>query len=1143
MRKIYAIPFLSVFFVATAIFFFTGCKQKREASFKTEEENDLYDGPDKAIEFEIERTKDPATGKVPWTKLLLAIEQTKQAKSITLNNPDHTEALTWIERGPDSDVSGPSGNSRPNNDVTAGRVRAVMIDSLDPTHRTVWAGGVDGGLWKSTNITASPANWMLVNDFLSNLAIAAICQDPRPANYNTMYFCTGESYGNADAVRGVGVFKSIDGGVTWNHLSNTTSFTACTRILCDFQGNVYLATRNNGLQRSTDGGASWTAITPSGISANICDLEITSTAVASRLHVVAGISSPQAYRYTDIPSTVTTVAGWNAPTTAFPSFNNRAEIAVSGNVLYACPADASSQVPTVYKSTDGGDNWIATGAQPVNLANGQGWYDLSVGINPANSNECIVGGLDCHKTIDGGATWTRISTWASSSGQYVHADQHNIQWWDGGAKLLFACDGGIHYSSNGGTTIRDRNVGLRLKQFYSIAIHPTLTNYFLAGAQDNGVHQLTNPGLGASTEVYGGDGCYVAIDQNEPQFQFGSYVFNVYRRSTNGGANWSTPVNDQSSGRFVNPWDYDNSANIIYACHSAGQYLRWDNPQSGNTTTTVPVAAFNSGNVSAVHASPYTANRVFFGTGSGRIVRVDNANTATPTDINITPTGASGYANCIITGSSDQNLIACYSSYGVNNVWVSTNGGTGWTAIDGNLPDMPVRWALFNPDTDTKAYIATETGVWETNLVNGASTVWTPGTGFPSVRTDMIKYRSSDRTIAAGTHGRGVWTATIPLPSIGSFDFNSPAPVTASCPAPTSMSVTLGTISNGGFINPITLSATAGVPTGTTVTFGTNPVTPGGSSLVTLNNTNTLATGSYVIAITGTAAGTSNQTRNLTFTINTGIGPVISTQPSNQTLCAGTNTSFSIAATGATGYQWQQSTDGGGIYNAIVNGGIYSGVSTNTLTLTAIIAGMNNYRYRCIATSLCGNTTSGAAILTVRQLPTITLAAASLTSLFPGQSTILTAVPGASTGGVVTTNWIYNANPLIVAGNSYTVNVEKTGTYQVGIQETWPAGLVCSNLSPIVTIVAPPSSKLFMFPNPNNGIFTLSYYNSGGASTSRTATVYDSHGVKIQDRKFTVTGTYTLVTIDIKSAQKGIYLVVVGDANGKTLAKGKVAVQ
>lgn len=965
MRKFYILSLLGLLLAISAVLSISGCGNKNETEFESEE-NEEYDGPDKAMLFDIERTKDPATGKVPWDKMLLAMQQTEQAKDIARNSANRINALTWIERGPDGDINGPAGNSRPHSDQTAGRIRASMVDSLDPTHNTVWVGGVDGGLWKTTDITAFPATWTLVNDFLSNLAIAAICQDPRPGFQNNMYFCTGESYYNGDAVRGVGVFKSTDGGATWNFLPGTASYTYCTRILCDFQGNIYLGTRGSGLLRSIDGGSSWTNITPSGIGTNVCDLEISSTATAARLHVATGISSTSGYRYTDIPATATTASGWVAATTPYTTVNERTELAVSGNNLIALPNNSSNQVPVIWKSTDGGANWASTTGQPVaNWASGQGWYSLSAAFNPANANEFIVGGLDCHKTTDGGATWTKISAWVGSSPslQYVHADQHNIQWWDGGNKLMFNSDGGVFYSSDGGTTIRDRNKGLRLKQFYSIAIHPTETNYFLAGAQDNGVHKLNHAGMDSSIEVTGGDGCFVAIDQNEPQYQFGSYVYNVYRRSTNNGVSWSTPINNQSTGRFVNPWDYDNNANIIYACNSAGNYFRWNNPQTGNLTDVIPLAAFNGGNVSAVHASPYTANRVYFGTGSGRVVMTDDANTASPVGTNITPSGGSGYVNCVVTGSSDQHLIACYSNYGVMNVWVSSDGGTTWSGIDGNLPNMPVYWALFHPDTDTKAYIATETGVWETDLINGSSTVWNVNPTFPNVRTDMIKYRSSDRTIAAATHGRGIWTTTVPLPS--SFSFSNPAPATATCPAPASMAITLGTVSNGGFTNPVTLSAT-GNPVGTSVNFSPNPVIPGNNTIATLTGTTALAPGSYTITVTGVAAGAPNQAVDLTYTINPGAGPAITTQPSNQTGCSGDNTSFTIVSATATQFQWQVSINGGSTWSNV------AGATTAVYSITGITAGLNGNQYRCIASTQCGSTNSNAATLTVNTAPAIT---------------------------------------------------------------------------------------------------------------------------------------------------------------------------
>lgn len=1488
--------------------FLTGCGTKSELI-----DEDKYDGPNEAAMFEIERTKDPATGKVPWNSLLQAKLNTETAREAARNS-NRIQALSWIERGSNGDFSGPQGNSRPNLDQTAGRIRAAIVDSLDPTHKTVWVGGVDGGLWKTTDITSSTPTWTLVNDFLSNLAVAAICQDPRPGFQNNMYFCTGESFGNADAVQGVGVFKSTDGGATWNFLSSSSAFTACTRIICDYQGNIYLGTRGSGLQRSLDGGATWTNITPSGIGTSVCDLEISSTSGPGRLHVATGIFSTSGYRFTDSPTTATTGSGWTSPTTAFTTFNQRTELAILGSTLYALPANGSYQVPTIWKSTDGGDNWTATTGQPTSgWASGQGWYSLSAGINPSDPDQCIVGGLDTYKTINGGTSWVKISTWASTVGQYVHADQHNLQWWDGGSKLMFACDGGIHFSADNGTTIRDRNKGLRLKQFYSVAIHPTQTNYFLAGAQDNGVHRMNHPGLDSSIEVTGGDGCYVAIDQNEGQYQFGSYVYNVYRRSTNNGASWSTPVNNQSTGRFVNPWDYDNNANIIYACNSAGNYLRWDNPQTGSTTTVVSVPEFGSGNVSAVHASPYTANRVYFGTGSATIFRVDDAN-ATPTATAITPAGASGYVNCIVTGSSDQFLMACYSNYNVNNVWVSTNGGTSWTAVDGNLPNMPVRWALFHPDDNTKAYIATETGVWETDLLNGGSTVWVANPSFPNVRTDMIKYRASDRTIAAGTHGRGVWSAIIPPPS--GFSFGATTPATTSCPAPATMNVTLPTIAAGGFTNPITLSATAGVPAGTTISFGTNPVTPGNSSVVTLNNANTLSPGTYTVTIQGTATSAPTQLTTVSFTINPGSGPAITTQPLSQTVCEAQNVTFSVVSSG--NYQWQVSTNGGGSWASIAgqtaasytitgvtaglnnnqyrcivstlcgsttsnaavltvsslatisaqptdvttcagsstsfcvtasgtgltyqwetsatgcagtwtniagattncytiptvtagmnssayrckvtsscgpttittscatltvvtsvtitsqpvnqticdgsntsftvagsgsgvlyqwqvnngsgfanisNGGIYSGatsasltltganttystyqyrcllsnstcttpgvsnaatltvnalpaisssplsqticagsnasfsitatgtgityqwqvsngtgfldlpntgvyagVNTATLNITGATVGLTGNQYRCVVSGTCapaatsaaatltvhapvvvtsspanaevcagtsatftvagtsvpainyqwqvstdGGTTwtnlagstsatytanstnivmnnnryrcllsnntctspvaSAAAILTVRVVPTVGLTAAPLTTLLPGETTTLTATPSASTGGTISTTWSLGTATIPVTGNSLLVSVNNLGAYQVAIRETWPNSLFCSSLSPVVTITANVSDRLFIFPSPNDGNFSVSYYNAGLSNTQRRIRVIDGKGAVVFDQLFAISGPYTIIPVNLTRAARGLYYVVVGDAAGQKLADGKVHVR
>jgi len=178
----------------------------------------------------------------------------------------------------------------------------------------------------------------------------------------------------------------------------------------------------------------------------------------------------------------------------------------------------------------------------------------------------------------------------------------------------------------------------------------------------------------------------------------------------------------------------------------------------------------------------------------------------------------------------------------------------------------------------------------------------------------------------------------------------------------------------------------------------------------------------------------------------------------------------------------------------------------------------------------------------VRLQPTIGLTA-SLSSLLPGKISVLTATPSAGTGGVLSTNWLFNGAGITNTGNTRNVNVEQVGDYQVRIQEVWPSTLVCTNQSPVVTITATPSDNLFIFPSPNDGNFTVSYYNNGGASTKRTIAIFDSKGSMVFQQQFNISGAYTLIPIDLRTDNTGIYYVVVGDANGRKLATGKVHVR
>lgn len=1045
-------------------------KKKKKKSIRKdlehEEEDDEYDGPDKAALFEFNKTKDPKTGTVPRERIITAIEKTKKLKvdAIFRNLNSRSAIATWTERGPYTDVVGASnGNTRANNGVTAGRVRAVLVDSSDATKKTVWVGGVDGGLWKTTDITTSPANWVLVNDFLSNLAVTDICQNPRGTK-DTMYFCTGEAYSNLDAVKGNGVFKSVDHGVTWTQLTSTISYGYCTRILCDYLGNIYLATRGNGLLRSIDGGNNWTTITPTGLSNRICDLKISSTATAARLHVVAGIFSTQAYRYTDIPATVSSSSGWNTPATAFPSYSQRAEIACRGNVLYALPADGNYEVPTIYKSTDGGANWSPTSGQPSSgWASGQGWYNLAVDINPNNTNQCIVGGLEPYKTIDGGATWTKIANWVGTTGQYVHADIHKILWYDGGNKLIFGCDGGIHYSGDAGATIRDRNIGLRIKQFYSCAIHPSTTNFFLAGAQDNGTHLLNGAGLSSSTEVTGGDGAYVAIDQNQPQYQFGSYVYNTFRRSTNTGTSWSsinfkkgTSASPRDFGGFINAFDYDNANNIIYAGADGGEFFRWKTAQTTSAGTYYSgtgfptgaaivsgITALNGGNVTAAFASPYTSHKVYFGTDGSRIIYINRADTATipSSGINITATGMSGSVSCINVGTNDSNLIACFSNYGVNNIWVSNNSGTTWSSIDGNLPDMPVRWCMFFPGTNTQAIIATETGVFTTDSIKGSSTIWDASATFPVVRTDMLKYRSSDGTLLAATHGRGLWTTKI--------SNCTPANITSNSNTPVCVGQTLNII------------ATSDQPTATYNWSGPNNFSSSSLSF-NIQNVTSAANGTYTLNATyngcvSTTSTTVNINSPSTITTSNN-GPICQTQTLNLT-----GTSSQSTAT----FSWSGPNNFSSTSLSPSLSNVTSAAS-GTYTLTATYSG-------CVSTS---NTT-----VSINSTIAPTITTSSNSPVCSGQTISFT---GTSNQPLATYNWTgpSNFSSNLLSPTISNISTSKSGTYT--LIATYNG---CSSTSSTIITVNPSG--------PNTSGVSICPGGSGSLSSSTTCYGYVNSGTTL----------------------------------------------
>ena len=128
--------------------------------------------------------------------------------------------VNWIERGPNT---------------IGGRTRALLLDPNDSSNKKLWAAGVSGGLWYTNDITSSNPDWNSVDGTWGNLAVCSINYDPNDTN--TMYVGTGERMGIfSTASRGLGLWKTTDGGATWSHLSSTENFNYVTDILVRNEG-------------------------------------------------------------------------------------------------------------------------------------------------------------------------------------------------------------------------------------------------------------------------------------------------------------------------------------------------------------------------------------------------------------------------------------------------------------------------------------------------------------------------------------------------------------------------------------------------------------------------------------------------------------------------------------------------------------------------------------------------------------------------------------------------------------------------------------------------------------------------------------------------------------------------------------------
>jgi hypothetical protein len=754
------------------------------------------------MEYRAMRERDE-NGNIPDNALVNAVQQAKQMSF----DPQMWPGATQVSpRGSKTPVAGIDTNLwtwiGPGN--IGGRIRAIVIHPI--ATNTIWVGGVDGGIWKTVN---GGASWFPLNDFMANLAVSCMAIDP--ANPNVIYAGTGEPMYNIDSVRGAGIFKSTDGGVTWVQLSSTTgsSYNFVSRIAIDPNNSSnLLASTRSGIFSSINGGSSWTQTSTTEM------LDIAFHPGNSSLAIASGYAN--AYYSLNGGVTWTAASGFPASTGYRGGRIEIAYAASSPNIVYASFDNASSGSGQVYVSNNGGQTYSLVGT-PAHLSS-QGWYDNCIWVDPTNPNIIVVGGTDLYRSSNGGSSWTDIGGYAGS----VHPDQHAIVSMPGYnastvSTVFIGNDGGFFRAGNirtvsasSGWTTLNNNLGIT--QFYGAAGNSS-SGTIVAGAQDNGTERVLSSGsTGSFTSMFGGDGGFCAADQSDPNYFYGEYVYLQIHRSSNGGTSSSyitgglgdaglpdtngdfqvfyppegkdaLSSDDPDSGAGGPPPDPDSAANFIapfildlnnFNTMLAGGSNLWRsvNVKAATPTWTNIKPGIASGSfINAIAVAPGNSDIIWVGHNSGAVYFTINGTSGTPTWTQSGSGTLPGRActSLVVDSNNVNNVYATFGGYSSGNVYQSTDGGTTWANIGAALPSAPANSIVISPTNSNFIYVGMNVGVFAS--ADGGAT-WSSGNlGSANVAVDQLFWMNN--TLVAATHGRGLFKAAVEplqiLPTLGFF--------------------------------------------------------------------------------------------------------------------------------------------------------------------------------------------------------------------------------------------------------------------------------------------------------------------------------------------------------------------------------------